>query len=279
MSTGMSSPDDRNNFDGPPDQQLTALFAGSRPPSRPLDVVKLLRENVKGTMPQRERTRSSLLTQPRGQRLPTTGRSVETASPWNRITRWNGRLTMRQRIALGGIGAAAALGLLFVLAMSLARPVSAMEKMAEEVRKAKSFKCTATGKTTFVFKLGDPPHTRETRMVEYWLAPDVARIEFTDPSRWRGPGPERVKIAPGGNRPWLVIDNRVKTYCFHAPSDKDWVGTMKSHSPDSLGRLYGEADRELGTKEINGKKAHGFVIGIKKDRSRCTVVVAAGNLA
>ena len=35
----------------------------------------------------------------------------KTASPWNRITRWNGRLTMRQRIAvLGSIGVAALLG-------------------------------------------------------------------------------------------------------------------------------------------------------------------------
>jgi len=65
--------------------------------------------------------------QPRGRRLPTTGQSVETASPWNRLTRWTGGLDTKWRIALSGIGAAA-MGLLLVWTMTLTKPVSAMER-------------------------------------------------------------------------------------------------------------------------------------------------------
>jgi hypothetical protein len=198
--------------------------------------------------------------------LPTAG--VKPAKPWNRVSRWTGRLTRRQRVALGSIGAAAALGLLLVWALSLTRPVSAMEKMAEEVRKAKSVKFTTIGKNSFVFlNLGNAPKTvktrRERKSISYWRAPDSIRTETTDPSRWNGPGPESVKIMPGGNRPCLMIDNRAKTYRFRSPSDKE-VEMTKSLPPGSLGRFYGDADGELGTKQIDGKKAYGFVIGIKK---------------
>ena len=52
---------------------------------------------------------------------------------------------MRQRIAaLGGVGVAALLGFLLLWGGLVTRPVSAMEKMAETIRRAKSLKATET---------------------------------------------------------------------------------------------------------------------------------------
>ena len=68
---------------------------------------------------------------------------------------------------------------------------------------------------------------------------------------------------PGGGRPWLLVNNRAETYCFGSPND-EIVKEMKSLSLDNLKRFYGNADRELGTKVISGKKARGFVIAIQK---------------
>ena len=179
---------------------------------------------------------------------------------------------MRQRIALGGVSVAAMLGLLLVWAMSSTRPVSAMEKMAEEVRKAKSYKCTAIGKMSFVIKLGDSTKetTKEVKMTHYWLAPFSVRMDTTDSGTWKGPGPEQSNIVPGLNKPWIMINNRNKTFRFQMPS----VDLLKeAASPlarlENFGTFSGNADRELGTKEINGRKARGFVIDTKKIDPDC----------
>ena len=81
--------------------------------------------------------------------LPAAIRPPEPARPWKQVSHWMGGLTMRQRIAvLGGVGVAAVLALLLIWGGAIAKPVSAMEKMAESVRKVKSYKCTFTGEET-----------------------------------------------------------------------------------------------------------------------------------
>jgi hypothetical protein len=85
----------------------------------------------------------------------------------------------------------------------------------------------------------------------------------TTSDAWNGPQPEQTKIAPGGNKPSIIIDNRKKTF-YYRPLNKREVEEVKSFSPDKLANYRGEADRELGTKKINGKQARGFVIGTKK---------------
>ena len=203
----------------------------------------------------------------RVQRSSAAFRTSETARLRNRITSWIGGSTMRQRIALGGIGLVAAVAILLIWTVSSTTPVSAMEKMAEEVRKAKSFKCTAIGKGTSVLKFGDPPKTvetkRESRTTEYRFAPDSIRMEDINSDTWNGPGPELLKITPGGNNPYIMIDNRQKTFQIRTLSEKQ-EREIALFSPDKLGRLRGEADRDLGDKEINGKKARGFIVDPKK---------------
>ena len=95
--------------------------------------------------------------------------------PGSRIARWAGKLTPGQRIALGGVVAAAALALFLVWTISVTRPVSAMEQMAEKIRQAKSCKYTVVGTVTYDSPEPGKPLGRKFRDTHYWLAP--ARTE------------------------------------------------------------------------------------------------------
>ena len=82
---------------------------------------------------------------------------------------------MRQRITLGGIGAVAVLAILLLWLGSVATPLSAMEKMAENIRKAKSYKCTEIVQSREDFSEPEKPSNTETTFTVYWIAPGSAR--------------------------------------------------------------------------------------------------------
>ncbi len=195
--------------------------------------------------------------------LPTASQRPEPAGRWNQIIHRIGRLTMRQRIALGGVGAVAMLGFLFVGTLSLTQSASAMEKMAEEIRKAKSYKCVQIVRLTDESRKAGEAAVMESIYTVYWLAPGSARTEIKKTgSGWKGFGPEVTKIRPAG-MPGIDIDHRTKKYRRYPALDK---GAYSSTFDDleSLGRFSGEADHDLGTKEINGKQVHIFQIEMKK---------------
>lgn len=180
---------------------------------------------------------------------------------WAGIPHWIGELTMRQRIAaFGGVGIAAVLGLLLLWGGIAAKSVSAMEQMAEKVRQAKSYKCITKVTLETSEASGKPPKTMRVGVL-YWLAPDLSREGFSDPSVWKGAGPERTTIKPGHDKQVFLIDNRARTVCSKQLGflDDSAVGRL-----ENLGRFSGEANRELGAKDINGRKARGFEIATEK---------------
>jgi outer membrane lipoprotein-sorting protein len=204
--------------------------------------------------------------------------------PWSRLTSWTRGLTMRRRIALGGAGVAVVLGFLLALSTIVARPVSAMERMAEELRKVKSY--TATGifeiETSQSRDSGKPASPPVGKGTNYWLAPGSCR-EDNDFKRkgWKvwmdellnevyayvegrrnEPGPGMTFIAPYPcTRPSIVIDHRSKSFMLYAPSEDTYGASSRLQD---LVKFSGKADRDLGTKEIEGKQAHGFEIDAKK---------------
>jgi outer membrane lipoprotein-sorting protein len=182
---------------------------------------------------------------------------------WN----WIEGFTMRQRIAaLGSVGVASLLGFLLLWAGIDARTVSAMEKMAEAIRHVKSCRCTEIVQEPELrsefLKTGEPPPRMESVFTIYWLAPGSVRDESTTfPQTWKG-APERTEIRSAG-KPGIIIDHERKTF-FRTQPLNEGFGVTGCETLEDLAKFSGKADRELGTKEINGKKARGFQIDRKK---------------
>jgi outer membrane lipoprotein-sorting protein len=211
----------------------------------------LSRENFAGPRPGRERL------------LPAIIRTFEFIRRRNRFPQWIGELTMRQRISLGCVAATILLGL-FLLGQGFeTKQLSAMERMAENIRKAKSFKYTEI--VTYTDDLPEPgkPSVVAFTYINYGER-DSFRSERFIPS-WKGAGPEAININ-SASKPCIHISNSHKTYSVRPPISKKGYFSDDQASLDNLGNFSGSADRELGTKEINGKKARGFEIGLKKIR-------------
>ena len=176
----------------------------------------------------------------------------------------------RFQLSAGAIvGVAALLGFLLLWGGPTAQPVSAMEQMAESIRNAKSFKALMTTATALAPEPGKPPVIQEATGTLYWLAPGSTRTDLTgtgsllpQPREGRSAGEQHITIISlAAGKPLAIrIDHKAKTLTK--------VGTPKgfhgAEMVEKLGEFFGQADRDLGTKEISGKKARGFEIGMKK---------------
>ena len=171
---------------------------------------------------------------------------------------------MRQRMAaFGSVGVAALLGFLLLWGGLVEKPASAMEKMAESIRKAKSYKCLQIVQLTDDYPDPGAPSVTEGRYTVYWLASGSARTEIVHPGQgWKGPGPEYTQIFPAG-KPSIHIDHRTKKF-YRYPVPKRAPYSSVFDDLENLSKFSAEPARELGTKQINGKIARGFQIDMKK---------------
>lgn len=161
------------------------------------------------------------------------------------IKRWIGGTTMRQRIALSGVAVAATLGVLLVWSVSSTKSLSAMEKMAAGIRKARSTVCTiqmVVGTETASGKF-------------YWQSPGSVRMEM-----YRGDKLAQTDVFPH-RKPGLRVNHERKTY-QHRPARQGQFPPLLML--ERLSKVSGEADRDLGTKEIGSKMASGFEIAMAK---------------
>ena len=188
-------------------------------------------------------------------------RPLGPARTWNRISQKIGGITMRQRITLGGVGVIAVLAILLLWLGSIATPVSAMEKMAENIRKAKSIKYTLIVQVKPNVPAPGKPSVIEHKHVIYWQSPGSSRIETTDPE-WHGPGPNETEIYPIG-KPRITIDHNEKKFC-RLPVLPSGNSTTDYENIEKLVKYSTKAEQELGIKEIDGKIIRGFLINMKK---------------
>ena len=166
---------------------------------------------------------------------------------------------MPQRILLGGGSLSAAAIIVVVWLASTARPVMAMEAMAKSIRQAKSYSVLMTQETIKVGAAnGKMPVKAKLICQIYWAAPGSAWSEMkgdVDP-RYQG----LISIRPAG-KPGVDIHPKRKEFEVTPAS-------LGAKSPltvlDGLSRYSGEADRDLGTKVIDGRKSHGFIIDARK---------------
>jgi len=141
--------------------------------------------------------------------LPTASRPPETVGAPNRINQLFGGLTMRQRIVLSGASVAGILAILLFWIGSFATPVLAMEKMAENIRKAKSFRATLLCELEGVAGPDNKKNTSETTGMIYWKAPDVYRVEAKVGRNTSGM--DSIKIY-SRSKPGIEIDRTKKEY-------------------------------------------------------------------
>lgn len=194
-------------------------------------------------------------------------RPLESARTWNPITQRIGGITMRQRIALCGVGVVAVLGLLLLWGGIVTKPLSAMEQMAENIRKAKSFKAVITMEGPFTSEAGKPPITQKTTGTLYWLAPkstcwDFKHTFIPKPKEGIYPPEDETIIFVGKNK-MITIDHKEKKF-YRQEARTLYRRGLEGEIVEKLGDFSGQADRELGAKDIGGKKASGFEIDLKK---------------
>ena len=196
--------------------------------------------------------------------------ALPSPSPRVRTTSRLGRIVMNRRFQLSAgalVSAAAILGFFLLWGGIIAKPLSAMEKMAEAIRRVKSCKCTQVVEDPELrqesLKPGEPAARIESVSTIYWLAPGSVRSEATRfPATWKGAGPQLIGIYSTG-KPGIIISHKDRNYARIQPLNEGY-GSTGCETLEELGKLSGKADRELGTKEINGKKARGFQIDKKK---------------
>lgn len=181
-------------------------------------------------------------------------RPLEPTRTRNRISQRIGEITMRQRIALGSVGVVAVLAILLLWLGSIATPVSAMEQMAENIRMAKSFQAI-THDLTEATERDNKKTTWETTGKMYWRAPDAYRTEQKGDGN--GPGINDGISILFKDKPGIEIDRTKKEYRrLPARQGLPLPFTMI----DKFGSFRGQAERDLGAKEIDGVKTQGFLI-------------------
>ena len=186
------------------------------------------------------------------------------ASPVHSISPFR-RMIMNRRVQLSAgavVGLAAVLGFALLWGGIDTTSASAMVKMAASIRKAKSFKAAVV--------LGIKPASKiatslyQGRGTLYYLGTGSVRLDLKtkgSPFSQRSGEEDETQIRIAGKSSIMLIDHKAKMVN---------KVEMPQGTPDSLdvverlGVFSGRADRDLGVKEINGKKAHGFEIGMRK---------------
>jgi len=187
--------------------------------------------------------------------LPVRHKQSTLARIRNDIVSWIKGLDMTRRIALSSAGASAVLMLLIMLSATVADRASAMERMKSVVSKARSFKAKMTQEDLVPAQPGQPAAKHTVSGVSYWQTPRSTRTELKGLG-----GMDTVVIYPAG-KPGIQIDHKSKTYrCM--PERRGHLSPFMML--EGLSSYSGDADRLLGTKEINGRRASGFMIDTKK---------------
>jgi len=161
---------------------------------------------------------------------------------------------MRQRTAFGSIGVAAALALLMMWLGNGPSHVSAMERMAENIRRVTSYQVTLESE----IQIGQPPSKPVATTIFFWVAPGSIRIQEKGSESVLAA--EDISIYPVG-KPGIAINTKAGTFRFVA-------ARQGFKSPfiivEELGNFSGQADRKVGVKQINGRQANGFEIDARK---------------
>jgi hypothetical protein len=193
-------------------------------------------------------------------------RNLPAADRFQSPSRW-------RRFAVGSLGlsAAAVLLLLSFIAFS-ADQLSAMERIAQAVRHVTSFSCRLTNTTEFPSSGEIPARTHHDERFIYWRAP-TGPDQFGDMHATTmmtsvhhlpaGDTPAKrvvdlVEIHPSGKR-GILVDYLAKRF-FQVPAlhARDIANSPPLLWLQAVREQAGEVVQDLGTREIDGRRAHGI---------------------
>jgi outer membrane lipoprotein-sorting protein len=194
---------------------------------------------------------------------------------WQRgglIGAWSGRRQVAT--ALIGISATAVLGLLLIVLNSGQR-LSAMERMAKELKEVKSYSYKNTEHVMISQKGKTEPGIVDLSQLNYWQAPGRTREDLKivlsgAVPRGYHPGQTQCDIVSISlmDKPGILIDRVLKTYTREPELRAEDTGSGSLIYPMSLLRVIreesGNVVRELGTKQIGGEQAHGYLMDYPK---------------
>ena len=176
----------------------------------------------------------------------------EPAAPARRnripLTDWIGGTPMRRRITLTGAGLlATAAGV--TVAVLLIGSSSLLAEVAARVREVKTYSCRMA--LDAPARAGEP---EKQVMKLYWKEPGSIRIEAFKDGRLVS-----TRVHPAG-KPGMVIEHVKKSF-RRVPSRDFRPGRFSpGHWVTQLANYSGEADADLGTRQIAGQQARGFQI-------------------
>jgi len=198
---------------------------------------------------------------------------------WNRLAIRCRRLTVKQCIAAGGAGlSTVAVLTLLLLALNSGRQLSAMERMAKQLRELKSYSYKMSEHVTIIQKGKNQPGIVELTVMNYWRVPGSYREDMkivvegaVPPGYQKGQIVTDVVIISHADQPGIVIDRTSKSFIPVPELRASETGSGSLMYPFPLLRIIreetGEVTRDLGTKEIQGKKARGYLMVFKKHGS------------
>jgi outer membrane lipoprotein-sorting protein len=190
--------------------------------------------------------------------LPAARPQPAPARRWSRFFHPIGGLTMRQRLTLGTAGATLVIAACVAWLATVGKPIYGMDTLPEAIRNAKSYEYAMVIEVDLPGVPGRAAARAEMKGHFYWSAPGSYRIETQG-----GTGTiqqDVVLILPAG-KPGIEIDRKLKKF-VRQPARLGQVSDLMAL--DKLSTFSGHADRDLGVKEIGGRKAKGFEIQARK---------------
>ena len=151
---------------------------------------------------------------------------------------------MKQRVAFSGMALAAAV-MLAAWLMVAGQPLSAMEQVAAAVREAKSF----------TFRLVTDKRDPAPNITKvFWIAPGSLRMDDNRDDVRVG-----YSVEPYGQS-GIFVNHDKKT--FMRTGSRRYLPPIFMVS--RLGELSGNADRELGSRRVDGREVRGFQVALDK---------------
>jgi hypothetical protein len=203
--------------------------------------------------------------------------SARTSDLRSRLTFRFGGLTTRQRITVVGLTSAAVAAIALIsVALNASHSLSAMERMCKVLNQVKSYGFKNTEHVTIQKKGMTAPGIVNLSDITYWQAPGSLREELRivlsgNVPRGYHSGQMDCDIVSISltDKPGILIDHLTKTFMQESKMRPEDTGsgslTYPNHIIRTIREESGKIARDLGTRNIQGKLAHGYAMLYKND--------------